>query len=228
MAPSAILAARQLERVGRRAQRGALRLQRRGVELQRPQRVGDVLECRQHGAAILRLGLVVGGFGGALLVQQREAVENRLRAARRDAPDDRVRREQGRGGDGGAAVTAGESELRQPIGDGDADLGAGLVQLRLRGAHVGALLDELRRQAQRQIGRQPQRRQREVIVAVHRWGSGRSAPAARGAAARAASAAAAGRLRGRHFGLLGEHVGARRGADIELMLHDLELIDLRL
>jgi hypothetical protein len=38
-------------------------------------------------------------------------------------------------------------ELRQPGRDGDADLGAGLVQLRLGGTHVGALLDQLRRQA---------------------------------------------------------------------------------
>ena len=95
--------------------------------------------------------MVVRRFGGTLLVQKAEAVEDRLRAARRDAPDRRRRREQRRRRQGGAAVIRGEGELRQPVGDGDADLGAGLVQLRLRGANVGALLDQLRRQADRQI-----------------------------------------------------------------------------
>ena len=51
----------------------------------------------------------------------------------------------------GGAIVPGESELRQHGGDGDADLRARLVQLRLGGAHVGALLDELRGQAERQI-----------------------------------------------------------------------------
>jgi hypothetical protein len=47
------------------------------------------------------------------------------------------------GAERGTAVIAGQRELRQPVGDGDADLGAGLMQLRRRGTNVGALLDQL-------------------------------------------------------------------------------------
>ena len=65
-----ILAARQIEGVGRRAHRALLRLERGGVQLQRAQRVGDVLKRGQHGVAILRVGLFVGGSGRALLMQQ--------------------------------------------------------------------------------------------------------------------------------------------------------------
>ena len=70
MAPSRYWPCGEIERVGRGAQRRALRLERGGIELQRAQRVGDVLEGAEHGVAILRVGHVVGGFGGALLVQQ--------------------------------------------------------------------------------------------------------------------------------------------------------------
>ena len=70
----------------RRASR-ALRLQRGGVQLQRPQRVGDVLECREHSVAILRFGHFVGGLGRAFLMQERKAVEDGLRAGDAEAPD---------------------------------------------------------------------------------------------------------------------------------------------
>src|ERR1700761_8209165 len=44
-----------------------------GIGLHRLQRVGDVLEGVDHGRAIRRLGLVVGGAGGAFLVLERRA-----------------------------------------------------------------------------------------------------------------------------------------------------------
>ena len=56
----------------------------------------------------------------------------------------------------GVAAVGADGEVRQRVGGGDADLGAGGVQLFLRRAHVGALLDQLRRQAHRQVDRQMQ------------------------------------------------------------------------
>ena len=46
--------------------------------------------------------------------------------------------------------------MRQPVGDRDADVGGRLVQLRLRGADVGPLVDQAGRQADRQLARQRQ------------------------------------------------------------------------
>ena len=94
------------------------------------------------------------------------------------------------------------------------------MQLRLRRAHVGALLDELRRQAQRQIGRQPQRRQRQMIVAriVGEAADQRQQHVA--LLLELLLQRRQRRLRVRHFRLLGQHVGARRGAGIELIVHD--------
>jgi hypothetical protein len=57
----------------------------------------------------------------------------------------------------GAAERSGDRELRQHRGDRDADLGVRGVQLRLGGAHIGPLFDDLGRQAQRQLRRQLQR-----------------------------------------------------------------------
>ena len=70
----------------------------------------------------------VDWLGGVLLMQQREAVEDRLGAARRRAPDQRARRDQSRRGRRRIAPVAGQGELRDAVGDGDADLGAGLMQ----------------------------------------------------------------------------------------------------
>src|ERR1700722_1098724 len=107
-----VLAARQIERIGCGSQCRALCLKRGGVELQRPQRVGDVLECRQHGALVLRKRHVVTGLGGSLRMQELEAVEYRLRAAGGGAQDDRAWREQCSGGQSGAAIIASQVELR--------------------------------------------------------------------------------------------------------------------
>ena len=65
-----------------------------GVGLQRAQRIGDVLEGGDDGAAILRRRLVEGGARRALAVQQGAAVEDRLRQAAGDAPEVGARREQ--------------------------------------------------------------------------------------------------------------------------------------
>jgi hypothetical protein len=45
------------------------------VGLQRPQRIGDILEGREHGAAVLRGRLLEGGHGGELLVLQGAGIE---------------------------------------------------------------------------------------------------------------------------------------------------------
>ena len=58
---------------------------------------------------------------------------------------------------------AGQRDLRQPRRDGDADQRAGAVHVRLGRAHVGALLDQLAGQADRQIERQLQPGQIEMF-----------------------------------------------------------------
>ncbi len=82
-----ILAAREIERVGCRAHRALLGFERRGVQLQGAQHIGDVLERDEHGVLVLRLRHLECRLGGALLMQQGETMEDRLRAVRRDAPD---------------------------------------------------------------------------------------------------------------------------------------------
>ena len=60
-------------------------------------------------------------------------------------------------------VVAGQRDVGQPVGDGDADLGAGRLQVGFGGPHVRTLLDQLRRQADRQIARQPQCGEHELL-----------------------------------------------------------------
>ncbi len=79
---------------------------------------------------VLRRRLVEGGFGGALLVQQRAGVEDRLRHAAGQGPEPGAGREQSaRASSAVAPAFAGQRDLRQPVGDGDADLGAGGMQI---------------------------------------------------------------------------------------------------
>ena len=147
---------RQIEAPFRGALEVARGAQRIGVVLQRAQRVGDVLHRADHRAAIgPRRGLV--GVARALeLMQQGAGVEYRLRRVAGELPGETLRRDQGGKDRIGVAAVGADGEVRQRVGGGDADLGAGGVQLLFRGAHVRALLDQLRRQAHRQIERQMQ------------------------------------------------------------------------
>jgi hypothetical protein len=70
-----VLRGSQRQAVGCGLLRRRLFAQRIGVELQRAQRVGDVLERLDHGAAVLRRRLLQRGRRRALLVQQRAGVE---------------------------------------------------------------------------------------------------------------------------------------------------------
>ena len=98
------------------------------------------------------------------------------------------------------------------------------MQLRFGGAHVGALLDKLRRQAYRQIRRQPQRGEAETIspAVVRKTTDQRQQYVV--LLFQLLLQRRQRRLRGRHFRLLRQHVGARGGADIELIVDDAELI----
>ena len=63
----------------------------------------------------------------------------------------------------GAAGIGGQRDIGQPVGDRDADLGAGGVQVGLGLQHVGTLGHECGRQAHRQILRQLQARKLECL-----------------------------------------------------------------
>ena len=63
----------------------------------------------------------------------------------------------------GVAAIGIDGEIREHVGGGDPDQRAGRVHLLFRQTHVGALLDQLRRQAHRQVLRQLQRLQVERL-----------------------------------------------------------------
>ena len=94
MSPSSMRLARDVEAFRRGALGGDRLLQRDGIGLDRAQRIGDVLKCGDHRAAILRLGLIVRGLCRELPVQQRAAVEDRLGDAAGRFPKPDARREQ--------------------------------------------------------------------------------------------------------------------------------------
>ena len=149
-----ILPPREIEAGGRGALRGGLRDHRIGIGLQRPQRISDVLARLDHRAAILRRGLLERRDGGALLVQQRAGVEQRLRDTAGDAPHAGARREHIGEAAGGGAKRRADGELRQLVCGRHADLGGCCMKLRLGGADIRTLFDKLRWQADRQIVRQ--------------------------------------------------------------------------
>jgi hypothetical protein len=109
---------------------GRLRCYRLGIVLERAQRVGHVLEGGDDHAAILSRRLIEAGHRGALLMEQGAAVEDCLRQAAGQAPKDIIGTEQLADLRRAAALTPAESDLRQHVGDGDADLGARSMQLR--------------------------------------------------------------------------------------------------
>ena len=73
------------------------------------------------------------------------------------SPEQRSRREQARDRVGAAAGIAGERDLRQAVGDRDADLRVRRMQVGFGHAHIGALAHEVGRQAERQLSREAER-----------------------------------------------------------------------
>jgi ATP dependent DNA ligase domain len=104
-------------------------LDRPRVCLDCTQGVGDILECRDDCAAILRLGLVKGRFGRFLFVVQGETVEDCLRHARSEEIGKGWRREEvGKFGYARGQIR-GQIDHRLAIGDGYADGSARQVQI---------------------------------------------------------------------------------------------------
>src|ERR1700733_8881102 len=85
------------------------------------------------------------------------------RRGRANAPKARTRSEQLIHGKRGAAGICAESDNRQPVCDGDADVGAGIVQVGFFLAYVWSLFHELRWQAHGKVLRQLQFRQVERL-----------------------------------------------------------------
>jgi hypothetical protein len=133
---------------------------RRGLQalgvLQGRQGVGDVLEGREHRRAVLLAGLDVGRLGGLFLMHQGAALEDRRGDGRAQVPEAQARAEHMAEGERGAAGVAGELDIGQPVGDGDADAGAGGMHVGLGLHDVRPLLDQGRGQAERQVLRQGQ------------------------------------------------------------------------
>lgn len=73
-----VLPARHLEGVACRTIRLRVCLERAGVRLQRPQRIGDVLTGEDHCGTILRAGLIERCVGGAVPIDERARVEECL------------------------------------------------------------------------------------------------------------------------------------------------------
>ncbi len=153
----AVLARRQVERLARQRVGLGQALQRVGIEFDRAQGVGDVLEGDEDGLFVLRPRLVVGGFGAALLGAQRTAVEDRLGHAGDDVPEQAARPEQPARLECLRADVRAQVDLRIERRRGDADLRAGVVQQGLAGPDVGALARQLGGQGRRQVRRQLQR-----------------------------------------------------------------------
>ena len=122
------------------------------ILLQRCQSVGDILERGQHGAAILRGGLIVSAPGSALLIEQGAALEDRRRQSCADAPEIRARREQIAKGQRRISGGAAERDVGQAVGDGDSDPSAGGVQIGLRLQNIRTLRHQFGGQADRKIG----------------------------------------------------------------------------
>lgn len=156
-------------------------------------------------------------------MQKSSALEDRLCNSRSDAPPEY------RGIDPRCCVSsepAADRELRQHIRGSHADLRARDVQERLVLANVRPLLDELRRQTQRQGLRQLEFRQIEIradILARKMTGEkSEQIPLD-------FQLLVQWRQRGlglREGGLLRHHIGLRSAAEIEFVLHDTELIAL--
>src|SRR5258708_4691548 len=127
------------------------------------QSVGDVLECYQDRVPILRKDLVVSLDRSAPTREGGAPLEDRLCDSCGDPPGEY------RWIDSLCRIPpqpAADRELRQHIRGGHADLRARHVQERLVLADVRSLLDELRRQTQRQVLRQQEVRQVEILADI--------------------------------------------------------------
>src|SRR6516165_2240726 len=119
-------------------------LQLFGVFGERGESVGDILAGGQNGAAILRSRLRVAGSRGALLVQQCPALEDGCGQIGPQRPEPGAGGEQLIDGERRAARGGAQGNVGQAVCHGYADLGAGVVQVSFRLAHVRTLGDEVR------------------------------------------------------------------------------------
>ena len=104
----------------------------------------------------MRSGDIQRGDGGAAAGVQRAALKQRLGQAAGDAPDDAGGGEQVCEAAGIAAVAAGQRNLRQHVGRGDADIGRGGMQQCGVRADIWPLLNQARWQRDWQVVRQRQ------------------------------------------------------------------------
>src|SRR5271167_408360 len=132
------------------------------------QRVSDILEGGQDRTAILFGGLSKSGLCGALPMPQDAGIKDGLGDACGQVPKAIATREQLAEGQCRAARIRGQGKAREPVGNGDANLGASSMQVLLGLTHIRSLLHELRRKAQWQFPRKLQSRQlktfRQLLV----------------------------------------------------------------
>ena len=145
------------------------------IRLKRAQRVGDILQCRQYRAAVLRRGLVEIVEGRAALGAQFTAVKQRLHERAADVPGRGAGPEQIAGECVSEPMLPVQLQLRVQVRGGNPRLRTGLMQLRLRGQHIRALAHEFRGHAQRQLvgnvrssSRSPERRSIRRSTGQHR------------------------------------------------------------
>src|SRR5208337_5554391 len=98
-----------------------------GVELYSVQRVGHILESREHCAAVLRCRLIIGSFSSALPVKQCAPLENGLSYIAGQGPKTCTRSEQLTDCKGAASQTGAQRNVRQPISYSYADICTGRV-----------------------------------------------------------------------------------------------------
>src|SRR6266581_5195 len=222
------LRARHFEAFARRNLGIRLSLERDCVELQGKQHVGYVLERAEDGLLILRERLVVGGLCAALPRLELPRVKNRLKQAGADIPDLRARVENAAFGGCRGAVASAQSQLRKHERLRDADARVSLMHNGFSRADVGPLAHEIRGQADRKVLRQLERREIELGQARHarKLADEHRKPIAclreRFLERRQV------RARLRKLRALREHVRARNGAELELLLDQLQLALLRI
>src|SRR5712692_7095220 len=222
------LLGRHVEAFARRSLGIRLRLERRRVELQSKQHVGDVLKRAEHGLLILREGLVVGGLCAALSRLELPRVENRLKQAGADVPDLRARIEETTRARGRKAVASAQGQLRKHERLGDADSGVRLVEYGFGGADVRPLAHEVCGQADGKRLRQLERGKIELGQArFSRKLADEDRKLIAGLRERFFERRKV-RARLRKLRALREHVRARNGAEGELLLDQLELALLRI